>query len=130
MTTTTAGINGFRLRIAALMLILSAWAIRCHCQTHFEFQAKTTFQFTGKEAPVPRGPQPVSAWADTLLIGPKEAPVLRLFSVMWTRTDNGSLYYLRPGVKIVYSPGPGGKTVYVQAWNTVLEVYEGNVEKL
>ena len=129
MTTATAQ-NGLRIRITALVLILSAWAIRCHCQARFEFQAKTTFQFTGKEPPVPRGPQPVSAWADTLLIGPREAPVLRLYNVRWTQTDGGNLYYLAPGVKIVYSPGPGGKTVYVQALETVLEVYEGNVEKL
>jgi hypothetical protein len=129
MTTTTAQ-NSFRIRVAALIFAILAIVVRCNCQTYFQFDAKTTFQFTGKEPPVPRGPQPVCAWSDTLLIGPVDAPILRLFNVRWTPTDGGNLYYLAPGVKVVYSPGPGGKTVYVRAWNTTLEVYEGNVEKL
>lgn len=125
-------LGGWLWALAALAVFVVAMcgATVAHGQTHFEFNAKSVYLIIDKNAPKAFGPLPVSAWADTLLIGDAAAPLIRLYNVNWSRMNSGNMYHLAPGVQIRYEAGPGGKTVYVRAGRAVIECYELVTEKL
>lgn len=125
-------LGGWLWALAALAVFVVAMcgATVAHGQTHFEFNAKSVYLIIDKNAPKAFGPLPVSAWADTLLIGDAAAPLIRLYNVNWSRMNSGNMYHLAPGVQIRYEAGPGGKTVYVRAGRAVIEAYELTTEKL
>lgn len=123
----TDGCAGILAAIVALILMFP----RCgNSQNIFQFEAKSTFLIVDKNPPVAFGKLPVSAWADTLLIGPAALPLIRLYNVNWTRTDSGNLYHMAPGVQIRYDVGPGGRSVYIRAGQAVVEAYELITDKM
>jgi len=115
---------------AAILSVAMCGATVAHGQNAFSFEAKSVYLILEKQPPKAFGPLPVSAWADTLMIGPESLPLIRLYNVTWTRTDNGNMYYMAPGVQIRYEAGPGGKTLYLRAGTAVVEAYELITDKI
>jgi hypothetical protein len=116
--------------MAAICLALFFTAFKANGQSRFSFEAKSVYLIIDKAPPKAFGPLPVSAWSDTLLIGPASLPLIRLYNVNWSKADNGSMYHMAPGVQIRYEVGPGGKTVYIRAGTAVVECYELTTEKM
>lgn len=116
-----------------ISLLLCLAAVAAHAQPRFAFHAQSVYRFNNGRVDI-LPPMEVQAFSDTLLFWHPGQPARPYYNIAWTRTDDGSLYYLTTGVHILYLPGPGGQALYIRTFTPemgaiTLEAYERNIIK-
>lgn len=116
-----------------ISILLCLAAVAAHAQPRFAFHAQSVYRFNNGTVDI-LPPMEVQAFSDTLLFYHPGQPARPYYNIAWTRTDDGSLYYLTTGVHILYQPGPGGQALYIRTatkemGTITLEAYERNIIK-
>lgn len=112
----------FAIIMALICVGMCASAVRASAQAQFEFRTQTYITVdTSGQMLVRQLSIDVLAYGDTLQVGP-----LTWHGITWTKTGDGSLYFLAPGFQAMYSPGPNGQSIIVKPTGRlrVIECYE------